>query len=29
VKPVEKDKLLEVIEKSVKQHVIMKDQFAT
>lgn len=29
VKPVEKDQLLEVIKKSVKQHVIMKDQFAT
>ena len=29
VKPVEKDQLSEVIKKSVKQHVIMKDQFAT
>ena len=29
VKPVEKDRLLEVIKKSVAQHVIMKDQFAT
>ena len=29
VKPVGKDKLLEVIQKSVAQHVIMKDQFST
>jgi two-component system, chemotaxis family, chemotaxis protein CheY len=29
VKPVEKDRLLEVIKKSVAQHVIMKDQFKT
>jgi two-component system chemotaxis response regulator CheY len=29
VKPVGKDQLLEVIKKSVAQHVILKDQFAT
>jgi len=29
VKPVGKDRLLEVIKNSVEQHVIMKDQFAT
>ena len=29
VKPVEKDRLLEVIKKSVAHHVIMKDQFET
>ena len=29
VKPVGKDQLLQVIKKSVEQHVIMKDQFAT
>jgi two-component system, chemotaxis family, chemotaxis protein CheY len=29
VKPVEKEKLLKVIKKSVAQHVIMKDQFET
>ena len=29
VKPVEKDRLLKVIKKSVAQHVIMKDQFET
>ena len=29
VKPVEKERLLDVIRKSVSRHVIMKDQFAT
>jgi two-component system chemotaxis response regulator CheY len=29
VKPVGKEKLLEVIKKTVSRHVIMKDQFAT
>ena len=29
VKPVEKERLLDVIGKSVSRHVIMKDQFAT
>jgi two-component system, chemotaxis family, chemotaxis protein CheY len=29
VKPVGKEQLLEVIKKSVAQHVILKDQFAT
>jgi two-component SAPR family response regulator len=29
VKPVGKEQLLEAIKKSVAQHVILKDQFAT